>query len=161
MTTPNNAAAALERLEQKWRESAKTERDYYSDALVSCANELATLRATLAQPDAISQQLAAGEGEPVAWLHDDGKDIHIITDKIKRLWLAAKEIHVEHYNIPLYTAPVAAPGGVDDEAAVDVALAAYNRAEYEWNKRPQDSRDEPRHRFAMRATVAALQERAP
>lgn len=54
MNTPNNAAA-LELLENEWRERAK---QYYGtgtigrDAYTACANELATLRATLAQPDA-------------------------------------------------------------------------------------------------------------
>lgn len=51
------------------------------------------------------EELTAAKRRPYAWAHDDGKEIHVITDKIKRIWLDANEIHVEHYNIPLYREP--------------------------------------------------------
>lgn len=73
MTTPNNAAA-LERLEQKWREEAAAEWTHCQNKelsewvrdrcygqhnrLLSCAAELAALRATLTQPDALTVRIA-------------------------------------------------------------------------------------------------------
>lgn len=72
MNTPNNAAA-LERLEQKWREEINAFDEAHIDSFDpedwmagkrECADELAALRATLAQPDALTSQPS---GEAVAW----------------------------------------------------------------------------------------------
>ena len=59
------------------------------------------------------------------------------------------------------TTPPAATRAVDELERLDAALAAYGRADYEWTQRDKDSRDEPRHRFAMRAAIAALHQAAP
>jgi hypothetical protein len=40
---------------------------------------------------------------PVAWLHKDHPTAHVITDKVKRLWLAVRPKHVENYTIPVYS----------------------------------------------------------
>lgn len=49
--------------------------------------------------------------------------------------------------------------GADNEDAVDVALAAYNRADFAWTQaldRGDNPTLEPRHRFAMRAAIAEV-----
>jgi hypothetical protein len=50
----------------------------------------------------------------------------------------------------------ATAGDADCTDALDVALQAYSRADYQWTQRSPDDRDEPRHRFAMRAAIASL-----
>jgi hypothetical protein len=84
-------------------------------------------------------QLAAlqpGEAaqEAVAWMHDgyqssplreaasaQAAHLWVISDKVKRLWLAANPKHVEHYTIPLYAAPPSVPAAQGREAG-DVGL---------------------------------------
>jgi len=39
--------------------------------------------------------------KPIAWQHDV-REVDVIHDKVKQLWLAVKPKHVEHYTIPLY-----------------------------------------------------------
>jgi hypothetical protein len=60
---------------------------------------------------------------------------------------------------PQAATPSSAQGDALDELDLEMAaLTAYGRADYEWTQRDKDSRDEPRHRFAMRAAVRAVSE---
>lgn len=75
--------------------------------LISAHMETLTPERSPVPADPAAAHPVGPHGEAVAWLRDDGLEhpVAVITDRIKRVWLAANANQVERYTIPLGRLP--------------------------------------------------------